>query len=225
MDLNGLIASNYDTNSEAPLSTCGEGPGVRGKEPGVRACLHQKKFLINVFILFLLFTFYFQTTSAQDTIRYTGNTLSNVDYHHGQLSPAIGVHNIQAFRANREHPEWAGGNNWTYSHQPMLAYWHNLFYLEYLSCPIGEHVPPGRTLLMTSKDGYHWSNPEVIFPEYKIPDGTTKAGRTEVAKNLDAVMHQRVGFYTSKSGRLLAQGFYGIVLGPHDDPNDGKRHR
>jgi hypothetical protein len=38
-------------------------------------------------------------SNAQDTIRYAGNTLSNVDYHHGQLTPAIGVHNIQTMRA------------------------------------------------------------------------------------------------------------------------------
>src|SRR4249919_2731813 len=135
---------------------------------------------------------------GQDTVRYTGSTLVNVDYHHGQLVPAVGVHNIQVFRANREHPELAGGTNWTYSHQPMLAYWNNQFYLQYLSKPVGEHVPPGRTLLMTSKDGYHWSKPEIIFPPYKIPDGTTKPGRTEVAKNLYSVNHQRMGFYVSK---------------------------
>ena len=38
---------------------------------------------------------------AQDTVRYTGTTLSNIDYHHGQLSPAVGTHNIQTMRANR----------------------------------------------------------------------------------------------------------------------------
>src|SRR6187431_1021686 len=86
------------------------------------------------------------SSKAQDTVRYTGNTLVNVDYHHGQLSPAVGVHNIQVFRANREHPEWAGDNNWTYNHAPMLAYWNDRFYLQYLSNPIGEHVPPGQTL-------------------------------------------------------------------------------
>ena len=32
---------------------------------------------------------------AQDTVRYRGETLVNVDYHHGQLRPAVGVHNIQ----------------------------------------------------------------------------------------------------------------------------------
>lgn len=158
---------------------------------------------------------------AQDTVRYTGSTLVNVDYHHGQLVPAVGVHNIQVFRANREHPEWAGGTNWTYNHAPMLAYWNDQFWLEYLSNPVGEHVPPGQTLLITSKDGYNWSDPKIIFPSYKVPDGTIKEGRKDTAKNLLAVMHQRIGFYTAKNKRLLAQGFYGIVLGEKDDPNDG----
>ncbi len=170
---------------------------------------------------FSLLVFNFSTAVAQDTVRYTGTTLSNVDYHHGQLSPAIGVHNIQAFRANREHPEWAGDQGWTYNHAPMLAYWKNKFYLEYLSNPVGEHVGAGQTLLLTSADGYNWNKPVVLFPPYKVPDGTTKEGRKEVAKDLFAVMHQRIGFYTSKSGKLLALGFYGLVMGPHDDPNDG----
>ena len=155
---------------------------------------------------------------AQDTVRYIGNTLSNVDYHHGQLSPAIGVHNIQTLRANRGD---TGVSNWTYNHAPMLAYWNNTFYLEYLSNPIGEHVAPGRTLLQTSKDGYNWNEPVVIFPPYKIPDGFVKEGRTEVTKNSYAVMHQRIGFYTSKSKRLFALAYYGIALGKGDDPNDG----
>ncbi|MFT3935718.1 MAG: six-hairpin glycosidase [Chitinophagaceae bacterium] len=173
--------------------------------------------LKNKTILFLFIVVCCSKVHAQDTVRYVGNTLVNIDYHHGQLSPAIGVHNIQTFRANRANAD----NNWTYNHAPMLAYWNNRFFLEYLSCPAGEHVPPGRTLLQTSKDGYNWSNPEVIFPEYKVPDGTTKEGRTEVAKDLMAVMHQRIGFYTSKSKHLFALAFYGIVLGAHDDPNDG----
>ncbi|TWI85148.1 BNR repeat protein [Lacibacter cauensis] len=155
---------------------------------------------------------------AQDTVRYSGTTLSNVDYHHGQLSPAVGVHNIQTMRANRAD---TGAISWTYNHAPMLAYWNNTFYLEYLSDPVGEHIPPGQTLLQTSKDGYSWSNPVVIFPPYKVPDGFVKPGKTDTAKNAYAVMHQRMGFYTSKSKRLFALAFYGIVLGQKDDPNDG----
>jgi hypothetical protein len=166
----------------------------------------------------ILFIINYSLLIAQDTVRYTGTTLSNVDYHHGQLSPAVGVHNIQTMRANRAD---TGATTWTYNHAPMLAYWNNTFYLEYLSDPVGEHIPPGQTLLQTSKDGYNWSNPVVIFPPYKVPDGFVKPGKTDTAKNAYAVMHQRMGFYTSKSKRLFALAFYGIVLGQKDDPNDG----
>jgi hypothetical protein len=159
--------------------------------------------------------------AQQDTVRYTGSTLVNVDYHHGQLAPTVGVHNIQAFRANREHGDWAG-TNWTYNHQPMLAYWNNQFYLEFLSNPVGEHVPPGQTFLCTSKDGYTWSKPSTIFPLYKIPDGIKKPGQDSVTRNTYAVNHQRMGFYVSKKNRLMALAYYGIVMGKGDDPNDGK---
>jgi hypothetical protein len=159
---------------------------------------------------------------SQDTVKYTGNTLSNIDYHHGQLTPAVGVHNIQVVHANREHPETSDGFGWTYNHAPMLAYWNQTFYLEYLSDLVGEHIPPGQTLLVSSKDGYYWSNPAVLFPPYKIPDGTTKEGYNGMAKNLVAVMHQRMGFYVSKKNRLLALAYYGISLGTGDSPNDGR---
>ena len=45
------------------------------------------------------------TVAAQDRIHYTGTELSNPTYHDGQLSPVVGVHNIQLVRANREHPD------------------------------------------------------------------------------------------------------------------------
>jgi hypothetical protein len=170
----------------------------------------------------LLITLIATTGWAQDTVRYIGNTVVNVDYHHGQLSPVVGVHSQQIFRANREHPELADGFGFTYNHAPMLAYWNNTFYVEYLSDKVGESVPPGQTLVITSKDGQSWSKPTVVFPQYKIPDGTTKEGHPGVAKDLYSVMHQRMGFYTAKSKRLLVLGFYGICLDGHDDPNDGK---
>lgn len=162
-----------------------------------------------------------QSSARQDTVRYVGTTLANVDYHHGQLSPAVGVHNIQVMRANREQPDAANGFGWTYNHAPMLTYWNNTFYLEYLSNPVGEHVPPGQSILMTSKDGYHWSAPVIVFPPYKIADGTKKENYNGVAKDLTAVMHQRMGFYVSSKNRFLVFAYYGMVLGPKDDPNDG----
>ncbi|OMQ10369.1 six-hairpin glycosidase [[Flexibacter] sp. ATCC 35103] len=160
--------------------------------------------------------------AQNDTVRYVGKTLSNVDYHHGQLSPAVGVHATQIMRASREHPEKADGFGWTYNHQPTMAYYNDTFYLQYLSDPAGEHIPPSQTLIMTSKDGVTWKMPKVIFPIYHIPDGWKKEGVEGVAKNLDAIMHQRMGFYTSKDKRLFALAYYGIAMDEKDDPNDGK---
>ncbi len=157
---------------------------------------------------------------AQDRIHYTGSELSNPNLHDGGLSPVVGVHNIQTMRANRKLPYATNGNGWTYNHQSMMAYWRGSFYMHYLCDPVDEHVPPSMTMLQRSTDGYTWSDPEVLFPVYRIPDGFTKDG-TVVAKNMDAIMHQRVGFYVSKSDRLLAIGNYGISLFPKDDPNDG----
>ncbi|MDQ6479114.1 exo-alpha-sialidase [Dyadobacter sp. LHD-138] len=173
--------------------------------------------IFDVFAVGLVLTF--GEIQGQDTISYTGSKLVNVDYHHGQLSPAIGVHNIQTLRVNRDNKETGFG--WTYNHAPMLAYWNNTFYLNYLSNPVGEHVPPGQTLLQTSADGNAWSKPQIIFPPYIIPDGTTKKDYPGVAKDLLAVMHQRMGFFVSENNKLLTLGYYGIALDAKDDPNDG----
>ncbi|SDM09286.1 BNR repeat-like domain-containing protein [Catalinimonas alkaloidigena] len=161
--------------------------------------------------------------AQQDTVHYVGSTLSNVDYHHGQLRPAIGVHNIQVLHANRENPSKANGGGWTYNHAPNLAYWNNTFFLAYLSDPVGEHIPPSQSLLITSADGGDtWSEPDILFPPYPIPDGTTKEGVEGVAKDLTAVMHQRMSFFVSENDRLLSLGYYGLALDERDDPNDGK---
>jgi len=157
-----------------------------------------------------------------EIVHYTGKTLNNPDYHHGQLSPVMGVHSIQVMRANRELPDSADGFGWTYNHAPMLAYWNNKFYLEYLSDSVGESIPPGHTLLSVSDNGYKWSKPYAVFPVYKIPDGTVKEGNPIIALNLTAVYHQRMGFYVSSDNRLLVLAYIGISLDPHDSPNDGK---
>jgi len=162
------------------------------------------------------------TTSTSEPVRYVGGQSPNLEHHDGQLRPAVGVHSYQVLRANRTHPEWAEDWGWTYNHAPMLAYWKDRFYLEYLSNPVSEHVPPGHTLLATSKDGRNWAKPEVVFPTYAIPDGVYRArGTPRLASGTRAVMHQRMGFYVSPNGRLLALGFYGICSHPRDYPCDG----
>lgn len=161
-------------------------------------------------------------TDPSKLVHFSGTTMANVDYHHGMLQPAVGVHNVQVMRASREHPELSDGQGFTYNHAPMMAYWNHTIYIEYLSNPVGEHLPPGQTLLLKSTDlGKTWSKPDLIFPPYKVPDGYTKEGKTIVAKNLQAVMHQRFGFYVSKSDRLLALAHYSVALDAKDDPNDG----
>ena len=182
-------------------------------------------YLNKVLGVFFMLSILFTTTSAvaqQDTIKYVGKTLSNIDYHHGQLRPAVGVHATQIMRASREHPEKSDGFGWTYNHAPNMAYWNNMFFVQYLSDPVGEHIPPSQTFLIHSKDGREWSMPEVIFPIYRIPNGIKKEGVEGISKDLDATMHQRMGFYTSSDDRLFTLAFYGISLNEKDSPNDGK---
>lgn len=161
--------------------------------------------------------------NSQTPLIHTYRTIVNADYTHGQLPAAYGVHNIQIMRANREDPEWGSKPGWTYNHGPDIAYWNGKFYVDYLSNPEGEHTAPGRSCIQTSDDGYNWSQPVIVFPQYRIPDGTTKIGVEGIAKDLDAVMHHRIGFYVSKkNNRLYALGYYGICFSPRDKPNDGK---
>lgn len=157
----------------------------------------------------------------QEPVKYVGQEMVNIDYHHGQLRPAIGVQSYQVLRANRTHPELAEGYGWTYNHAPMLAYWRGRFYLEYLSDPVSEHVPPSQTLLTSSEDGRHWEKPCIVFPPYPIPHGVYK-GEYELPKGSYSVMHQRMGFYVAPNDRLLVLGFYGISPHPTVGPNDGR---
>ena len=182
---------------------------------------HRLQLPASLAALIILMAFTLPSAIAQTPVKYTGNTLANPDYHHGELAPVVGVHNIQVMRASREHPDSAEGFGWTYNHAPNLACWNGKFYLQWLSNPVGEHVPPGQVLLTSSQDGYHWEFPRQLFPPYHIPDGTTKEGHAAVAKNLKAVVHQRMGFFVSSNHRLLTLGYYGIVLDDDDSPKDG----
>lgn len=179
------------------------------------------KIQYRLFFIWIVMALSVTKLTAVDKIHYSGTTLANPAYHDGQLSPVVGVHNIQVMRANRQYPDASNCNGWTYNHQPMLAYWNGKFYLQFLSGEVGEHIPPSQTFLQTSVDGYNWTNPQVLFHIYKVPDGYTKPDYPGVANNLTAIMHQRVGFYVSKSGRLLTMAFYGVALDKKDDPNDG----
>jgi len=142
--------------------------------------------------------------------------------HDGGLRPAVGVVSTQVLRANRDPAEPSADLGWTYNHAPMLAWWNGTFYLEYLSDPVSEHVPPGQTLLVTSRDGASWTEPRVVFPPYRVREGVYRNHSSyPLRAGSYAVMHQRMGFYTSSSGRLLILGFYGISTHHTVHPNDG----
>jgi hypothetical protein len=152
-------------------------------------------------------------------VRYLGTETANTDYHDGQLRPAVGVHSYQVLRANRAHADQADDFGWSYNHAPMLAYWNDRFYLEYLSNPLGEHVPPGHTLLTRSRDGLRWEKPVEIFPVIDVPDGVYRG--YPLPPDSQAIMHQRMGFYVAPEGRLLVLGFYGCAPVTLGGPNDG----
>src|SRR6185369_6260699 len=104
---------------------------------------------------------------------------------------------VQVVRSNRTTSPHADGLLHSYLHQPMLAWWKGKFYLEYISGPRDEHEWPCVTSLTTSTDGVNWEKPCVIFPAFKLPDGT------------ETINHQRMAFYVAPDGRLLVLAFYG----------------
>jgi len=158
--------------------------------------------------------------SASEPIKYIGREQTDRRFYDGALRHAVGVHLYQALRANRAAPPEGGLIGWTYNHQPYLAYWHEQFYLQYLSNLKEEHAPPGRTLLMSSRNGRDWSPPQVIFPEYPLPE--VDRGNVHIPAGAFSVMHQRMGFYVASNGRLLTLAFYGYCPTPRQGPNNGQ---
>jgi len=149
---------------------------------------------------------------------------ANTDYLDGQLRPAVGVHNFQILRCNRSHPELvtkevpnytdAGYEHtgFTYNHQPMICYWQNKFWVIYESGPVHEHQEPCYALITWSADGRDWIKPETIFPAQKF------VNKKEDNKEQYSLSHQRMNWYVSPEGRLIACQFYGLP----DTPNDGR---
>ena len=130
--------------------------------------------------------------------------------HDGHLRPVVGVQNIQILRANRTNPPETNKAGNTYNHAPMMAYWNDTFYVQYLAHEWEEHGNPTETYLLSSKDGYDWSSPQVLFPAIEY-----ETGRFTIA-------HQRMGFYVAPNGKLLTLSFYGAPEIGKDSPNSGQ---
>lgn len=164
--------------------------------------------------------------TKSEPIKYIGEEQTDPKYTHGSLRHVVGVHRYQALRANRDNPPVIGSRTgWTYNHQPYLCYWNGQFFFQFLSNQYTEHHPPGRTSLMTSNNGRDWSNPEIIFPEYSLPEINYKDEDGEVyymPEGSKSIMHQRMGFYISSDDRLLTLGFYSFSPITRIGPNNGQ---
>ncbi|MBL9195060.1 MAG: exo-alpha-sialidase [Opitutaceae bacterium] len=147
--------------------------------------------------------------APQPPVIYTGTTAVTTAAD-GGLPPAVGVHAVQVYRANRTKPTHVDGLTDTYLHAPMLVWWQGYFYLEYLSGPRDEHQDPCSTSLVRSRDGITWEAPRVIFPAIRLPSGAF------------TLAHQRMGFYTAPDGRLLVLAFYGVPPSPNDGTGLGR---
>lgn len=163
-------------------------------------------------------------------VEYVGTEDTDRNIFHGGLRHAVGVHRIQAMRANRIDPPEAtpGLIGWTYNHAPMLAHWQGRFWVEAVSNLKEEHGVPGRTIFLSSTDGYNWTQPSVAFPVITLPGFQPPPeyydGRMidPVPAGHPAIMHQRMGWYVAPNGRLLMLGFYGYAPTPRTGPNRGQ---
>ncbi|MEQ9218181.1 MAG: hypothetical protein RLO17_09075 [Cyclobacteriaceae bacterium] len=175
------------------------------------------KNVLPIIAMLLGTTLYGQTGSVNEPVRYIGGVTIDPSVHEGRLRYAIGTESRQTVRANRTHPELNDGFGWTYSHASNLAYWNDTFFQQYLSNPVDEHIAPGQTLMVTSKDGRTWTKPQVIFPPYDPPKGVT------IPEGYDGyMMHQRMGFYVTSDQRLLTLAFYGHTEDPFKEGGIGR---
>ena len=157
-----------------------------------------------------------------DRIRIHGGKQADIRFHDGGLAHVKGVKNYQIMRACRDAANAVDGCGWTYNHAAMIAWWQGRFFVEYLSNPVTEHMPPSQTFLVTSTDGRHWEKPVQIFPSIEIDtDPYLGPGKDLLGKTWQCNCHQRMAFYVTRSGKLLASAFYGISPHIHIAPNNG----
>ena len=147
-------------------------------------------------------------------LHYNREKEADIRFQDGSLRHVKGVLCYQVHRANGQY---------TYNHAPMIACWKGRFFIEYLSNKQSEHVPPSRTFLTWSKNGYDWADPQEVFPEIKVPSNLYKGIGKEYLREEETpcIMHQRMGFYVSANKRLYVMGFYGISPKPNIAPNKG----
>lgn len=161
--------------------------------------------------------------AEEQNIRCHHEQLADIRFQDGALPHAAGACSYQVVRASRDPALSPEGRGFTYNHAAMLTYWNGHFLYEYLGGEVSEHVSPSAVFLCISKDGVHWSKPAEAFPSITAPAGPYRgpAGEKIHSSRIPAIVHHRMGFYTTKGGRLLMSTFYGLSPDPHANPNNG----
>lgn len=159
----------------------------------------------------------------KDIVRCHNKEKADVRFQDGALRHAIGTHCFQVMRACQNVERSTDGFGWTYNHAAMIAYWKGHFYVDYLSDPVSEHVPPSQTLISRSENGAVWSKPVVLFPPIAVASAPYRGPKKEklTKDTVECVMHQRMSFFVSSDNRLLATGYYGIAPDDTIAPNNG----
>jgi hypothetical protein len=82
----------------------------------------------------------------------------------GGLPPAVGVANIEIFRASRAAADITDGKGWTYNHHVDMACWSGRLYVAWDNGQKDEDTWPARDVYSTSVDGVTWTPPAELFP-------------------------------------------------------------
>jgi len=121
----------------------------------------------------LIFVFLFgliaavTATPPDPPMRIEGPEQSRLDFTlpDGGLPPAVGVRNIEVFRATRTAPGLDDGKGWTYNHHVDMSCWKGRLYVAWTSGEKDEDKWPWHEVYSMSVDGEHWSAPVELFPQ------------------------------------------------------------
>ncbi len=120
----------------------------------------------------------------------------------GGIPPAVGVANIEVFRASRDEPDITDGKGWTYNHHVDMACWRGRLYVAWDNGRRDEDTWPARELYSSSADGVTWTAPAELFPL-----GTSNP--------------LRMYFFHAPNGQMLAIAARRVVRGKITDATQG----
>lgn len=102
--------------------------------------------------------------SPELPLTYKGPKPSGTNSVDGHLLFSPDVQNMEIYRSNRKPSAFYGGPGYTYAHHIDLAAWKGRLYAVWGATLKDEDTLPARVVYATSEDGFHWSEPQNLFP-------------------------------------------------------------